>query len=197
MLKISSIDGVEPVSLQEAEDQCYIIDGDTTTQLLLDSFIKAARTYAENRTWRSFVDSTWIWKMDCFPIGILEVPKPPLISVDSIAYIDGDGVSQALVEDTDYRVDAHSEPGRIEPINNWPGVNDQVNAVTITFKAGYTDSGSVSQVPEDVKIALRMLVKTMYDNRDSHVLPDRASSEYIPVPIGTDALLDAYSVRTP
>lgn len=188
--------GVEPVTIDEAKQQCYIVDGDATAELLLDSLIKVARQYAENRIWRTLVDSEWVWKMDKFPSGTIELdPKTtPLISVDSIEYIDSDGNTQTVAS-SNYRVDTDSEPGRIEPIDSWPSADGRVNAVIITVSSGYEDSSGNSSVPEQIKIAMRMYIKYLYDNRDSHVLTDRTSGSYIEAPVGTNFLLDQHSMR--
>lgn len=201
-----SVDGVEPVTLDEAKNQCYIASADGTTELLLDSFIKAARQYAENRTWRTLVDSTWEYRMDEFPSGvtehhddgrlnrnIIELPRPPLVSVSSIKYISG-GSEQTLAA-SEYTVDNSSTPGRIEPDSFWPNTDDIIDAVRIQYTAGYGDSGNNSSVPEDIKIALRMLVKYMYDNRDSYVLAERSAAEVLEMPIGTNSILDNNAVR--
>lgn len=203
-----SVDGVEPVTLDEAKQQCYIptTDTDSTMEDLLNSFITAARKYGENRTWRTLIDSTWEYRMDEFPYGItehhddgklnrniIELPKPPLIEVDSIKYI-SNGSEQTL-DASDYTVDNSSTPGRIEPDSFWPNTDDIIDAVRIRYTAGYEDSNSASSVPEDIKIALRMLVKFMYDNRDSYVLTERSASEILEMPIGTNSILDNNAVR--
>lgn len=196
-LKRTSVDGVEPITLDEAKDQCYIprSDTDTTVESLLNGMITAARKMGENRTWRTLIDSTYEYRLDEFPDGNLVLPKPPAISVTSVEYIDSGGTTQAVAS-SDYRVDTDSEPARIEPVNEWPVAGDRVNAVTITYKAGYGDD-SGSSVPEDIKIALRMLIKYWYDNRDAYAVSTRTSGDVLEMPIGTKSLLDQYSVRTP
>ncbi len=195
--------GVEPITLDEAKDQCYIprTDTDTTLEALLNGFITAARKYAENRTWRQLIDGTVTLKLDDFPFlegtrdDIIDLPRPPAKSVTSIKYIDDAGNEQTVSSD-DYYVDTVSQPARIEPVTFWPTPDDRVNAVEVIYEAGYSDSGGSSSVPEDIKTAIKMMVKYLYDNRDSYVLLDR-SGEYHEAPIGTNALLDAHSVRKP
>lgn len=191
--------GVEPVTLDEAKRQCYIpmSDSDTDMEALLESIITGVRRYGEARTWRQLVDADIVWKLDGFPEDdVIEVPRPPLRSVTSVEYIDTGGDTQTLAA-SKYNVDTDSEPGRIEIIDSWPTTKDRTNAVTITYAAGYGDDSSESTVPEDMKIAMKMHIKFLYDNRDSYVLPDRSSSEYVQAPIGTEYLLDQYSARTP
>lgn len=203
MIKVISIDGVEPVTLSEAKQQCHIppSDNDSTTEDLLTSIIKAARLYGESRTWRRLVDATLEMTLDCFPRGIIEVPQPPLICVESVKYIDEAEDEQTLSEDA-YRVDRKSEPGRIEPANDWPSTHDRINAVTIRFKAGYKDTevqdgDNTTNCPEDIQIALKMYIKYLYDNRDSFVFPERSATEYTEAPLGTNMLLDMKSVGGP
>lgn len=196
-LKRTSVDGVEPITLDEAKDQCYIprSDTDTTVESLLNGMITAARKVGENRTWRTLIDSTYEYRLDEFPEDIIDLPKPPVTSVESVEYIDAGGTTQTVDSDN-YRVDTDSEPARLEPVNEWPVADDRLNAVIVTYKAGYGDD-SGSSVPEDIKIALRMLIKYWYDNRDAYVINTRSSGEVLEMPIGTTALLDQYSVRTP
>ena len=204
-----SIDGVEPVTLSEAKQQCYIptSDEDSTTEALLNSFIKGARKYGENVTWRSLVDKTLELRMDEFPRAykdsyikrthdlhrnIIELPYGPVVSVTSVKYILDD--TELTVSSDDYTVDTNSTPGRIEPINFWPNTDDVIDAVRVRYTVGYGDSGGASTAPEDIKIALRMMIKFLYDNRDSHVLVER-SGEYHEAPIGTNLILESHSLR--
>lgn len=203
-----SIDGVEPITLKEARRQCYIpVDEvDTDVDMLLSSFIRGARRHGEGVTWRSLVDKTLELRMDEFPRAyedthvkrthglhrnIIELPYGPIISVESVKYmLNG---TEHTVSSSDYTVDTNSTPGRIEPINFWPNTDDVIDAVRIRYKTGYQDSGGVSNVPDDIKIALLMMVKFLYDNRDSHVLVER-SGEYHEAPIGTNLILEHNSL---
>lgn len=204
---VISEDGVEPITLNEAKDQCYILrtDTDTTLEALLNSLIEATRQYAEDVTWRTLKDKTLELRMDEFPSGItggsdgkinrniIELPNPPLISVDSIKYIIND--TETTLSSDEYTVDTNSTPGRIEPDDFWPNTDDVIDAVRIRYKAGYEDNDSnESQVPEVLKIAMKMHIKYLYDNRDAVALLER-SGEYVTAPMGTDAILRSHSVE--
>jgi uncharacterized phiE125 gp8 family phage protein len=195
-LKVTSVDGTEPITLDEAKQQCYILTSNTDTDIenLLDAYRSAARQYAENRTWLSILEKTYEYKLDSFPQGIIELPRPPVISVDSIEYVDTSENTQTL-SDSKYRVDTDSYPARIENVDdNWPETEDQIDAVTITFKAGFT-SNTKPDTQEDINTAMKMLIKYWYDNRDAVVVGKRSSIDVIEVPIGANALLDMHSVR--
>src|SRR5258707_273549 len=123
---------VELLTLTEVKDQqkIYIADDDD----LLAGWIVAAREWAETVTRRTLPVTSYRLHLDSFPNqhdrheryrheryyevngcpdhGIIELPKPPLISVESVTYLDENGNTQTLGTDK-YIVDADSTPGRI------------------------------------------------------------------------------------
>lgn len=195
-LKVISIDGNEPVNLDQAKRQTYISvnNSDIDTVTLLTRYIRAARQYAENRTWLTIIPKTLQLTLDRFPDGIIRLPAPPLISVDSITFIDSSGIQQTLSSD-DFKVDNNSEPGRIRHVDdNWPTTDDTLNAVTITYKAGF-NSDTRPDMRDDIISAILMMVKHWFDNRDAVVIGKRSTIDAIEVPLGANALLDMHSVR--
>ncbi len=113
-----------------------------------------------------YVDPRYVYQSK----QILRMPVPPLQSVASIAYIDSSGVQQTWGS-SNYIVDTASEPGRISPAFGqvWPVTQARINAVTITFNAGWT----ALTIPAAVKHLLRLIVGDFYENR---------------VPLGSDDL---------
>jgi uncharacterized phiE125 gp8 family phage protein len=163
----------------------------TTTDPLLNIFIKSARLAAERITNRALITQTWDLYLDAFPAWELFVPKPALQSVSSISYVDTDGVTRTLAT-SEYLVDAKSEPGRITPVFGgiWPVTRWQTNAVTVRFVCGY---GAANAVPESIKSWMLMRIKTLWDNRDPFVI---ASGSLIELPHSyVDGLLDDVTVR--
>ena len=82
---------------------------------------------------------------------MIDLPRPPLQSVESIQYIDTAGNVQTLAPE-DYVVDASSgEIGRVALAWNrfWPITRCSINSVVIQFTAGYGDAA------EDVPQAIR------------------------------------------
>ena len=185
---------IEPVTIAEAHDHIRLDDAEADTYV--DRLIVAARERAESITDRAFVRQTWRYTLDRFPRGrrIITLPKPPLISVSSIAYTDAAGDAQTL---TTHQVDTRSTPGRIRPgIDlDWPTVREQtLNAVTITYIAGYDDEGSPSHstdyIPEPIKQAILMIAETMYDSRGNMVIGTIAKE----LPFAATNLLAPYVV---
>ena len=177
---------MEPVSLAELKSHLRVEDDDEDT--LLRGLLTAARLYVERAQRRSFVNTTWTWTLDEFPSGYLRPPRSPLSSVTSIAYVDTDGTSQTWDSD-EYDVDTSVEPGRIEPAYgySYPATYDQMEAVTVTFVAGY---GTADDVPEATKVAIKMLVGHWYEHREAYTEVQGVSE----VPFAVKALIDIYAV---
>ena len=108
--------------------------------------------------------------------GVIQLPYPPLISVDRIAYTDTAGNPQTM-DPTAYLYTANASPGRLQPQwgTTWPIARPQVDSVQITYTCGY--GPSPADVPADVIIGLSMIVGTMYRNRESDVDYELMASE--------------------
>jgi uncharacterized phiE125 gp8 family phage protein len=160
----------EPVSLAEAK--LHLRQDITDDDTLIGSLVTAARRYCEKRIGQQFVTATWRLAIDAFPCGVhgglIELPNPPLVEVDSITYVDTNGEVQTL-DESFYQVDASSRPGRLAPVygQRWPSARRQLNAVTIDFVAGY---GAAAAVPETIKQAILLLVGHWYANREAVVV---------------------------
>lgn len=109
----------------------------------LQLYIDAAIYTAQRETRRQFLNATLALTMDCFPSSVLYVPRPPLVSVTSIAYIDTAGDSQTLATSV-YEADTASDPGRIwlKDGQTWPDTQPGIGKVTITYVAGYGSSAA-------------------------------------------------------
>lgn len=117
------------------------------------------------------------------------LPFPPLVSVDSIKYIDASGVQQTMPS-TDYKVDDVSEPARIIPAfgKAWPTTRQEANAVEITFTCGFADKAAV---PAGIKTWMLIRIGTLYENREEVAILPRGKVEPLPF---VDRLLDPYRV---
>lgn len=157
---------VEPVSLAEAKAHLRVDVGFTSEDGLIGSLITTAREICEGRTWRAFIEQTRKLFLDAWPDNeIIEIPYPPLLSIESITYFDENGTSQTMAA-SDYQVDIYSTPGRVTPAfdTTWPDLYDVPHAVAIEFKAGYGDDADA--VPAKIKQAILLLVGHWYANRE-------------------------------
>lgn len=126
--------------------------------------IKAAREYAELVQQRQLLTATWRLTLDRFPDWEIKVPLPPLQSVSSITYVDSAGTTQTL-SSANYLVSTDSEPGRITPAYScyWPQTRIQMEAVKITFVAGYT---AATLIPWKTIFAIKGIAAELYINRE-------------------------------
>lgn len=160
---------VEPVSLDEAKEHLRVLSDDTDAEI--ESMIVAARQMVESgESWsleRSLITTTWRVVLDRFP-KCIELPRPPLISVSSITYVDTNGTTQTLSPSL-YQVDSHNEPGRIVPAYGqvWPVTRDQINAVTVTYTAGY--GATAASVPMGIKQAILLCLGDLESYRQGTI----------------------------
>jgi len=155
---------------------------------LITGLIKAAREYCEGYQNRAYITQTWELILDAFPATFFQIPLPPLQWAGagdmSITYYDTAGGAH-LVATADYQVDTYSHKGRVYPVYGkaWP--TDELrsmNGVILQFKAGY--GLLTTDVPERVRLAIKVLVGHMYENREATDV-----KAHIEVPFAVHALL--------
>jgi len=176
------------ITLDDAKRQAYqsTENNDTDLNAILMSLIESAVLSCENYTWLQIVKATYEYRLDEFPEGILDLPRPPVTEVKSVKYVTADGEQE--LSDTKYRVDLNSHPARIEPVAGWPGVKNQLAAVTVTFSCGYG-----ADVPGPLKTGMLMLIKYLYENRDAVAISNSLAVHELP--FGVKWMWDPYSLR--
>ena len=162
-LKVATPPTDEPVSLAEA--QVHLRTESGVEESLIEALIQAAREQAEAHTCRTLMRTTYTYTLDRFSDEIW-LPKPPMSSVTTVAYVDVDGDDQTLTVDVDYTVDDKQLRGRIVPVfgGSWPSTREVINAVTITYVGGYADAATV---PAGVKSAMLLMIDHWYNHRAS------------------------------
>ncbi len=172
----------ELVSLDEAKAHLRV-DLDADDSLIAD-LITAARSSLEIEMGRAFLTQQWLRGLDAFPPyhRRLALPLPPLQSVESVTYLDVDGVSQTLSTDV-YGVDTLSEPGLLylKMDQVWPYTACFPNAVQIAYTAGWPD---VLYVPGGIKSAMQLLVGHWYEHREA-----AADKALTAIPLGLERLI--------
>lgn len=182
-LAMTSGPSVEVMTTAVAKNHARVTRSDEDT--LIDSYIVAARRKVERDTGLQLITATWVWKIADFPgSDILFVPRNPLQSVTSITYVDTAGDTQTLATSV-YDLGLTSKRGRIALAwsESWPTVRRQIDAVTITFVAGFGDASA--DVDEDLILANQMLVAHWYEFRE----PVIEGGAPMTVPLGYDNLI--------
>lgn len=161
--------------------------------LLIESYIRAATEYFERITGRSLITQTLKMSFDSFPCeDYFHLERGcPLQEVLSVEYYDSTNTLQTL-DAENYGVVTESIPGKIFRSGVTWGEDDlhptRPGAVEVTFVAGYGDDES--DVPEDIKLALSMLIGDSYSNRENQqVSPGLVT---IQTSFGTNLLLMGY-----
>jgi uncharacterized phiE125 gp8 family phage protein len=184
-MRLSLVDdtgAVEPVTLDEAKLQVKLPVGVAHPEdaLLEDILIPAARERGEGATNRQFRQVTWDLALDSaddWPVarGWIDLPKPPLVEVLSVTYVDVAGVTQTFAADQ-YLVDAPTgakpRRGRIALVDGatWPWTRTQINALTIRFVAGYSLLPLATYgptLPKLLKAAMLLDLATLYAQREN------------------------------
>lgn len=172
---------VEPVTL--ADVKAHLVIGDSTDDTLLTSFITVAREACEDITGRAIPLQSQIVTLDRWPHNgaeewwdgvrdgvmsfygrgaYIEIPRPPLVSVESITVYD-DTDTPAVWASSNYYVDASdtNHPGRVcVRAQSVPPIGLRTRAaVEIACTVGY------ATVPASLCRAIMMMVADLYSNR--------------------------------
>ena len=178
----------EIMSVAEAKSHLRVDGPDEETYI--GTLVGAARQLVEEQTSRATTNQTWVMKLDQFPAcDEIRLPRPPLVSVTSVAYVDGNGSPQTWAS-SNYVVATGSEPGRIRLAYNvqWPETRDQPEAVTITYVAGY--GAAATAVPDPLVHAAKLILGDLYALREGAVVGTIHAENP-----AVDALLAPYIVR--
>lgn len=192
-VKLSSAPALEPVTLAEAMAHMRVDLSDDNT--LITNLITAARGIVEELTSRKLIEQTWIYYLDGFPAGsVVELPFAPVSSVSGITYTPEGGTATTW-SSSEYIADTTSEPARIvlKEDYDWPDSDYELieaNGIAITFKAGY--GAAASTVPEELKLAIKLLVAHFYENREAIQLKDLSA-----LPMGVRYILEPFKLRFP
>jgi len=163
-LSLKTAPASEPIS--RAEAKLWLRVDHTTDDTVIDGLIKAARQHVEEFTHRQLITAVWYYKMDSFPT-VIRLPRCPLQSADlAITYYDTAGSLQTLGA-SNYTILTDRTPGEIHEAysKSWPSTYSIPEAVTVEFKAGYGTTST--DVPEPIRVALRLLIADMYENREA------------------------------
>lgn len=204
-LSLVTAPAAEPLTIERVRSHLRLIATEDPASHADDADLLALMTMARQRVEgmngflrRALVEQVWNYILDAFPSGggSIRIPLPPLVSVDQINYVDGNGDTQTLA-DSVYDVDAAAAPGEVYLAYNqsWPSVRNQKNAVTIKFTAGYQATSSpvvdiAENVPKPILQAMLLMIGDFYNNREETVVGSITSQ----LPMGAEALLSPYRI---
>lgn len=154
-----------PITLAQARRQVRLGDDDSQDELLAQ-LVAAAVDHLDGYAGtlgRAIVAQTWRLHLPGFPsAGGIELPLPPLRSVESVTYVDGAGETQTLASETYTVLDGPL--ARIVPAyaTSWPSARLQARAVAVTFEAGW----AADDVPPTIRQALLIITEGLFEGGD-------------------------------
>lgn len=160
----------EPINLAEAKNHLRIATPDDDT--LIAHLITVVREQAEQWLGRTLIETTYELVRDAAPEEcVLELPCPPLISVESIEFYDQSD-HFVLFNESDYFVDPSHQPGRIilRYGVSWPIILRPAAGMKIQYKAGY--GRFASDVPSAIRQGMLIHLSSLYAERGDRIVSD-------------------------
>jgi uncharacterized phiE125 gp8 family phage protein len=147
----------------------------------------AALAYVEQMTGRPLDSGVYEAHFDCWR-DPFRLPYAPVTAIASVTYRDS-AEATTTVSSADYLADLVRGEVRLKYGKSWPSVTlSPMRPITIRFTAGY-----VSGAPENMKLAVLLLMGHWAQNREAVILGRFENlSEHIK--LGVDALLGRYVV---
>lgn len=186
MLRTVTAASADPVSLAEAKSHLRIDFTDDDD--LIRALVSAATLQAQALTQRRFVTQEVEWVLDCWR-PCIHLPIAPVAKdgVVSITYIDWTTQQPVVLDPSLYVPQTRGPSVGIIPkfATIWPIVFPySPEPVVIRFRVGE----AVSDVPANVKAAIKLITAHLYENRQS-VVVDASRVQAIELPQGVEALL--------
>ena len=161
--KVTTSPYTEPITVDEAKEFARI-DG-TDEDTLIEGFITAARMNCEAFLGRALIEQTITMKMDFWPGAVVDLPRPPLISITAVETLDEDDTATEYSSENYYAI-IESIPGQLVLKRDvtFPFNTDRdYQGYQIRFKAGY--GSSAADVPRPIREGLKLWVTDIYENR--------------------------------
>ena len=178
------------VSLNEVKDHLRVEQDDVDFDTDIESLIRAAQAYVESETHLTSITVSYEATFDGFPEdGPMKIPGWPMISIDSITYVDEIGAQVPL---NSYQSDLSQSPVLICPDvgEEWPVTQEgALRPVVVAFTAGY--GANDQAMPPMLKAMVKLLVGHWFKNREA------ISDKGVPLtrPLAFEALRDQVRVN--
>lgn len=142
----------------------------------IDDLVALATKEVEEATNRQLITATWVLRLDAFPVrdGVLYLPRCPVLTVSSIAYVAVDAATDATFttwSSSEYRLSITREPAEVTLAYGytWPTPRAIRDCVVVTFTAGYGATGA--HVDRRAVQAIREIVAASYQGRGDDDTP--------------------------
>lgn len=189
-LRVIAYPTVEPITIEEARDHLNLVPYGSPPEHWKDSAIlrqlPTARRYCEQYLGFSVAQKTLELALDAFPSDEIELPMGPVLSIESVKYIDEDGDEQTM-DESGYVLD-NSEQAWLLPADTWPATKSVINAMKIRYLVGHSAPGdSPQEYPVDpmIRSAILLVLGSLMNQPE-----DSSEVKQENIPLGVAALLD-------
>ena len=152
---------IEPVTLAELKEHCRVtedLDG-------LAWALRAARAQAESFTGKAFISQSVETAFDmCWGETIIALPRPPIISVDSVFYFTT-ADTQTAFSSSNYVLDGPGGRVFLKSGASWPSDVRSFRSFVWTYTAGY--GATAASVPPQICHAIKLLAAHLYEHREA------------------------------
>ena len=176
----------EPVSLDRVKRSLgldNVRDYDSTLQEL----IKSASGAVSADLGRALTTTVYTLHLDRWPGREIQLPYPPLISVDSVKYWGDSTETLDTFASSSYTVSTGGDPGILwlDEDADWPELMDRPSPVEVQFQAGYGADGD--DIPASIRAAVTMTAAYWFDQP----LPVITGTIATELPLGVSRLIDS------
>lgn len=172
---LSMEDAKEHLRVHGSDEDYYIRGLIAAAEALVDG---------EGLLGRAMITQTWAQWVNQAP-GWVRLSMSPFQSLVSVEYYDTDGALQtATLGDFETRLCGDVVICKPKEDREWPAADTRLDAIKITYVAGFGDSAS--DVPMGIRHAIKMLVGNWYENREA-----TTDLNLMAVPMAVEALIGA------
>lgn len=118
---------------------------------------------------RSVGEQTLEGRFNCFSERQIAIPFGPVVSVETIKYLDADGEEQTL-DEAAYTLLSNGTVS-LNSNSSWPAVYSDPEAVRVRYVAGYAPGGTeeapISTVPAAIKVAALLVIAFLFRDREA------------------------------
>jgi uncharacterized phiE125 gp8 family phage protein len=205
-VEIIASGGDELITVADVEKQIRFDLSNQSEHIV--SLIQTVRENCESITRRALKPVQRTLNLNEFPggRGLIEIPNPPLRSIDSISYLDTDEVEQTL-DPTTYKIFFKNnfnpaQPSYIAPIygTSWPVALYDLDSITITYTCGYgtvlnsEDVYETIELPKPIRQWMLINIANLYSNPETVIVGNVNRLTKVEIPSIANGLIADYKV---
>ena len=155
-------DPLDVISLASIKEYLKIDSSEASENDILTLLIGSVVDFFEKYTKRELLTKQFITYRDCWSYRE-ELRRSKFVSLDSVKYYIDDVLTVYATSNFYTTDESDFSMIVLKDDQSFPNIDDRLQAIQITFKAGYGDD--YSDIPSDILLALRAHIAYMYVNR--------------------------------